>query len=243
MIIAVIPAYNEEKTIGEVVKKTKRFVDKVIVVDDGSHDRTGKIARKFGAIVLTHRKNQGFGTSIRDGLRYALRIGGDAIITLDADGQHDPSDIPKFVHAIRRGYDFVLGRRDLRKYPLIKKLGNLFLTLATDFISGTYLRDTESGFRGFSRKGLKKILPYLKGRRYEIAAETIFAVGLFKLRYTNVDVKSPIYIYGKGVGFWDGVKNFRYLLGKRKRNFKSYIQDFLFVTGRWVRRIINLIFG
>ena len=243
MIIAVIPAYNEEKTVGDVVRRAKKYVDEVVVVNDGSKDRTGKVAKKAGATVLNHKVNQGFGAALRTGMKYALRKKADVIILLDADGQHKPEDIPKFVKAVRSGYDFVLGERDLRKYPLIKKIGNLFLTLAADFISGTYLRDTESGYRAFSRRGLQKIYPYLQGRKYEIAAEMIFAVGLFGLRYTNVKVDSPIYIYGKGVGVLDGIRNFRYLLKKRKRNLKDYVQDFKFVFGRWIRRIMNKIFG
>lgn len=243
MILAVIPAYNEERSVGNVVKRAKKYVDEVVVVDDGSRDKTAIIAKKAGAIVIRHRVNKGFGAALRTGMKYALKKKAEIIILLDADGQHKPEDIPKFVKKIREGYDFVLGERDLRKYPLIKKIGNLFLTVSADFISGTYLRDTESGYRAFSYKGLKKIYPYLKGKKYEIAAEMIFAVGLFGLRYTNVKVDSPIYIYGKGVGVLDGIRNFTYLLKKRKRNLKAYIQDFKFVFGRWVRRIMNKIFG
>jgi glycosyltransferase involved in cell wall biosynthesis len=228
MIIAIIPAYNEERTISYVIDKTRKYVDRVIVVDDCSKDDTMLVAKRSGAIVVHHKENQGLGSSLRDGFAKALEISkndDDIIITLDADGQHNPNEIPKFVEKIRSGYDFVLGKRDLMKYPLRKKFGNFFLNLATNFVSGTYLKDTESGFRAFTRKALSKL--YLKARRYEIAVEIVFEVGRNELRTTNVPIDVPIYV--KGVGVWDGIKNFRYLLGRRRRTLYGYFQDVKYV--------------
>jgi len=230
MITAVIPAYNEEKTITWIVEEAKKYVDKVIVIDDASTDDTRKLARKAGAILIVHNQNQGLGTSLRDGFKKALEIGSDIIITLDADGQHDPNDIPKFIEKINEGYDFVLGERDLRKYPLIKKIGNLFLNFATNFISGTDLADTESGFRAFTRNALEKL--YLKADRYQIAVEIVFEVGRNKLKATNVPIHSPLYV--KGVGVLDGFKNFAFLLHRRERNWYSYLEDLRYVLKRFL---------
>jgi glycosyltransferase involved in cell wall biosynthesis len=233
MTVAVIPAYNEEKTIGKIIKETKKHVDKVIVVDDGSADSTPKIAKRLGVVLLKHKTNEGLGSSLRDGFKKALRMGADIIITLDADGQHDPKEIPKFVKKIRKGYDFVLGQRNLRKYPFVKKFGNFFLNLMTNFISGTYIKDTESGFRAFRSSALKRL--YLRAKQYEIAVEIVFEVGRNKLKYANVPVSSPI--YKQGVDVLDGFRNLSYLLHRRRRDLRSYVDDFKFVLRNWLGRV------
>lgn len=225
LIAAVIPAYNEEKTIYWVVEKARKYADRVIVVDDCSADDTGKLAKKAGATVIRHAKNSGLGSSIRTGIKEALKTKADIIITLDGDGQHNPGNIKQFVSAINSGYDFVLGERDLRKYPFVKKLGNFFLQNATNFISGTRLKDTESGFRAFRRAALEKL--YLKAERYEIAVEIIFEVGRNNLKAINIPIEVPIYV--KGVGIIDGFKNFMFLMHRRERTWKSYIDDVKYV--------------
>ncbi|MCD6557497.1 MAG: glycosyltransferase family 2 protein [Candidatus Aenigmarchaeota archaeon] len=237
MIIAVMPAYNEEKTIGRIIRETRKYVDKIIVVDDGSKDATAQIAKKADALVVKHEVNKGLGMSIRTGLAEARRYNPDIIITIDADGQHDPKDIPKFVDKVKQGYDFVLGSRDLRAYPFIKKVGNFFLNFLTNLVCGTALMDTESGFRAFSRRALKKIK--LQGERYEIAADIIFQVGKHELRACNVPIKSPRYIRGKGVTVGDGFRNFLYLIRRRKRSLKDYWYDLRYVVRHMARKYRN----
>jgi glycosyltransferase involved in cell wall biosynthesis len=235
--IVIIPAYNEEKTVGNIVKNAKKYAVEVIVINDGSKDKTEEMAKKAGAKVITHKRNKGLGKSLRDGFKYAIKKDFDIIITLDADGQHNPKEIPKFIKAINEGYGFVLGERDLSKYPIIKKIGNLFLNFITNIITGTTLRDTESGFRAYSKSALKKIFPYLKANRYEIASEIIFAVGYYEIKYKNVKISSDIYV--KGVTIRDGIKIFLYMLKRRKRKkIKDYIADFKYVTKKWLKRII-----
>ncbi len=228
-ICIIIPAYNEEKNIANIIKKAKKYGD-VIVVNDASTDKTAAIARKAGAKVISHKKNMGLGSALRTGFKEALKRKYDIIITLDADGQHDPDDIKKFIEKIKQGYGFVLGERDLSKYPFTKRFGNFFLGLATNFISGTDLKDTESGFRAFTKETLKKL--YLKAERYEIAVEIIFEIGRNGIKATNVPVRSPVYV--KGVGVLDGIKNFFFLLHRRERNWKSYIQDIKYVLRKWL---------
>jgi glycosyltransferase involved in cell wall biosynthesis len=226
-IAFVIPAHNEEKTVSWVVEKTKKYGTPV-VIDDFSSDRTAEFARKSGAVVVKHKKNMGLGSALRSGFEKALEMKADVIITIDADGQHDPEDIPKFIEKIKQGYDFVLGERNLSRYPFIKQVGNFFLNKATNFVSGTRLKDTESGFRAFRREALKKI--YLKAERYEIAVEIIFEAGRNKLRTANVPINSRVYV--KGVGVWDGVKNFIFLLRRTKKSWKGRAQDFRYVLTR-----------
>lgn len=227
MNVIIIPAYNEEKTIGDIIKKSKKY-GKVIVINDASTDRTASIAQNAGAIVISHKKNSGLGSALRTGFERALKMNVDVIITLDADGQHDPDDIKKFIEKINEGYDFVLGERNLRNYPFTKKFGNFFLNIATNFISGTNLKDTESGFRAFKKNALKKLC--LKAERYEIAVEIIFEVGRNKLKATNVPIKSPTYV--KGVGVIDGIRNFLFLMHRRERKWRDYIEDIKYVLRR-----------
>ena len=229
-IIAVMPAYNEEKTVGGIVKRTKKYVDSVIVIDDCSKDNTSKNAKKAGAIVIRHPKNKGLGGALRTGFSEALKRKADVIITIDADGQHVPEEIPKFIEKINEGYDFVLGERDLKGYPFFKKFGNFFLNIATNFISGTALHDTESGFRAFKTSALKKM--YLKAERYEIAVEIVFESGRNYLKSTNVPIRIPIYV--KGVGFMDGIKNFIFLLHRRERKWIDYLHDAKYVVKKWI---------
>ena len=112
--IAIIPAFNEEKTIAEVLTNTRPFIDQIIVVNDGSHDRTAEIARAHGAVVVSHVINRGLGASIGTGFEMVKRLGADVVVTLDADGQHDPSEIPLFIQAIENGADVVIGSRMLK---------------------------------------------------------------------------------------------------------------------------------
>ncbi|MBI5332359.1 MAG: glycosyltransferase family 2 protein [Candidatus Aenigmarchaeota archaeon] len=210
MIIAVMPAHNEEKCIEEIVLRTRKHVDKIILIDDASTDKTYEIARRLPVVLIRHGKNKGLGSALRSGFRKALSLAkndDDIIITIDADGQHLPEEIPKFVRKIRQGYDFVLGCRDLGKYPLVKRIGNKFLSAMTNLFSCTSLKDTESGFRAFTRRALTRL--NLKAERYEIAVEIIREIGRNKIKSANVYIDSPVYV--KGVGIRDGIKNFLYI--------------------------------
>ncbi len=213
-IIAVIPGYNGEKTIGTVIKKSSKYVDKIIVIDDSFTKKIGKIAEKDGAVVFYNRGNKGVGYSRRRGIKEALKVGGDIIVTLDDDLQHKPEDIPKFIEKIKEGYEVVIGTRKLKKYPFIKKFGNFWLTLLTNIICKTRVYDTECGYKAFSKKALKKL--NLKAQRYEIEAEIVYEIGRNKLKYTCIKIDSPL--YRKGVTITQGIKNFIYLLKRKISN-------------------------
>jgi glycosyltransferase involved in cell wall biosynthesis len=157
--LAVIPAFNEGNSIGNVVQETRKYVDQVVVVDDSSKDNTQELARVSGAIILYHSKNRGVGAAMCTGIAYAQKLKPDIVVTLDADGQHNPEDIPRLISPIMKGRaDWVLGSRFLQKSPanmsLIKNLGNKFFAFITSILAGVKLTDTQTGFRALNQKAL-----------------------------------------------------------------------------------------
>jgi glycosyltransferase involved in cell wall biosynthesis len=216
-VIAVIPAYNEEKTIKEVVLRAKKHAKEVIVVDDGSKDKTAQIAKKAGAILAQNKENKGLGYTKARGIREAAKRKADIIVTLDADLQHKPEDIPRFAEKINEGYDFVLGSRNLSKYPFIKKFGNFGLNTLTNLICRTRfkLMDTECGYKAFTRKAAESL--NITAQKYEIEAEIAYEVSKNKLRYTSIPIESPV--YRKGVTVMHGFRNFWFLIRKSVRDF------------------------
>ncbi len=160
-VVAVIPAYNEARFIGSVVLQTRALVDQVIVVDDGSTDGTGEIARAAGAIVVRHEQNQGKGRALRTGLNEARRLRPRAVVLLDGDGQHLPAEIPSLLAPIRAGEaDMVVGSRYLNnssRVPRARVWGHQFFNLLTNRTSGVHLTDSQNGFRAFSGRVLDSL--------------------------------------------------------------------------------------
>ena len=158
-IVAVIPAYNEEKTIAKVILTTSKFVSSVIVVNDGSTDLTGEIAERIGAITLHHKSNEGKGAALRNGVEYAKKEKFDVLVTLDADSQHDPNDIPKVIEPLlEKSADIVIGVRpmDSSVMPRERIAGNRIFDAMTNK-NGTKFKDTQSGFRAYTYEALSKI--------------------------------------------------------------------------------------
>jgi len=152
-IAAILPAFNEEVSIGSVVLLARRYADRVIVVDDGSSDRTAEIAELAGAEVIRHQLNMGKGAALKTG--FESLDGEMVVVTIDTDGQHDPSDIPKLVEPILKGEaDMVNGSRYIngnkKDTPFYRRLGQVVLDNATRLDSGLNITDSQSGFRAFS---------------------------------------------------------------------------------------------
>jgi glycosyltransferase involved in cell wall biosynthesis len=151
-ILALIPAYNEEVHIAGVVSGALAHLP-VLVVDDGSKDSTVQCAETAGATVLRQIPNQGKGAALKAGLRWAVAAGYEAVVTLDADGQHDPAELPSFVQAYQaRGADLIIGSRDFSQMPPIRRLANTVGRWLFSWAIGRPVRDNQSGYRLISRR-------------------------------------------------------------------------------------------
>ncbi len=204
-VFAVVPARNEEKHVAGVVKAARKFVDEVIVVDDGSRDSTAETAKRAGAIVLSHPVNMGLGFSLRTGAEAALKLGADAIVTIDGDGQHDAEEIPKLLRALAAGNDVAIGTRHEKKdMPFLKRLGNRFIFEMQRVLFGSSVRDTQSGFRAFKASAWPKLCWNSWG--YAVSSEIVKNVGLHKLRYAEVPIKTIYREEYKGTQVIDGLK-------------------------------------
>ena len=158
--IALVPAFNEEKTIKEVISRLKYVNLNSIVVDDGSIDRTSEIAKKNGAIVIRNKKNRGKGEALKIGFRYILKNlpNVENIVLVDSDLQYDPRESIKILNSLNSGkLDFVMGYRDWKKVPFRHKLGNFVWRIFFNILFYTNLKDTNCGFMGLSRNALKKM--------------------------------------------------------------------------------------
>jgi len=165
--IACIPAFNEAPTIGQVVAQTRKFVDNVFVIDDGSNDQTPLIAKAAGATVVRHDKNKGYGAALKTIFRTARIKGADVIVVIDGDGQHSPDEIPRVLEPILSGdADVVIGSRfahgNRNSIPSIRKVGLAVLNVATRML-GPRILDSQSGFRAYSRNAVDVIDPYIDG--------------------------------------------------------------------------------
>jgi len=167
MKFACIPAYNEENTISDLVKTAKRHVDKVVVCDDGSTDKTLENAKLAGAEIVTHEKNQGYGAAIVSLFDYCRMQNADVMVTLDGDGQHDPNQIPILLDTLsQHNVDVVLGSRFLdnnTSTPGYRKRGIKIITSAANFGTDFKVSDAQSGFRAYSKNAIDAIHPTEQG--------------------------------------------------------------------------------
>ncbi|MAG15588.1 glycosyl transferase family 2 [Candidatus Woesearchaeota archaeon] len=160
-LVVTIPAYNEEKTIASIIKriftvaKKLKHKSEVIVVNDGSTDRTAEVAKKAGATVYSHPKNYGLGTTFKTELEKALERKADVIVHIDADGQYLPEEIPLLLKKLEEGADLALGSRfkgKIEGMPLIKRFGNRIFSLIVSYITKMPVSDAQTGFRAFTKK-------------------------------------------------------------------------------------------
>lgn len=192
MITAVIPAYNEEKTIARVIDDAKRYVQNVVVVDDGSSDETVNVALNSGATVLKHAKNLGYGSALATGFTYFKNNGAGIMIVLDGDGQHNPSDIPRLVKPIIDGHaDVVIGSRFMNgeakaDMPRYRRFGIGIVNRAWNIASGEDMTDTQCGFRAYSRDAVEKM--EIKETNMSASLEILNQAGAKNLRVVEVPV-------------------------------------------------------
>jgi glycosyltransferase involved in cell wall biosynthesis len=197
MLVAVVPAFEAERTLGEVVSGIRAAgVARVLVVDDGSRDATTGIAERAGAQVLRHPANRGKGAALWTGFRAAQRLGARAVVTLDADGQHDPADIPRLAaaHDAER-HAVVIGVRALTAaaMPARSRLGNHVSTFFLRCLTGRELSDSQSGFRIYPIELISRMTP--RARRFDAETELLLAAISWELPIVEVPVRT---IYREG---------------------------------------------
>jgi glycosyltransferase involved in cell wall biosynthesis len=220
-VAIVIPAYNEERTIVEVLHGLNlRGFTWVIVVDDGSSDRTGALACQEGAIVLRHILNRGLGGALGTGITAALRLGAEAIVTFDADGQHDPDDIARLLEPIMAGeVEVVIGSRMLDPVgmPYARRLANWTANIVTYLLFGSWTTDSQSGLRGFSSQAAAQIRIMTNGM--EVSSEIIAEIVKNRLKHKEVPVHTLYtdYSMSKGQSFTVGLRTLRKLMLAKAR--------------------------
>ncbi len=205
-VVAVIPARNEAKTIAEVVRDTRKRVDEVIVVDDGSSDATKAEAEKAGARVFRNMVNMGKGFAMRLGVEQALARGAETVACLDADGQHNPADIPAMVKLLEGGrLDVIIGGRPLDEaMPLIMRLGNFGIWLVSWLLFGIQVKDTQSGFRVFKAARFPDLKWEANG--YEVESEMLVRMARKGLKAQEYPIKTLYRDKYKGTNVADGLR-------------------------------------
>lgn len=186
-VVAVVPAYNEEPRIAAVIRGLRALDLPVLVIDDGSRDRTAEVAREAGAQVLA-RANGGKGTAIIAGCRWAADHGYQRVVLIDGDGQHDPAEAPRLIAAALAGADLVIGKRmlNLRRQPLLRRACNRLSSILVTLAAGRQIRDSQSGFRVCDPRLLLS-LP-LAGHKYDLETEMCVLAARAGLKLREVPI-------------------------------------------------------
>ena len=221
-VLIVIPAFNEEKTIKATVNNLKEYgYSNILVVDDGSSDRTLEIIDKLDVFLVRHLINRGAGLASATGFEIAKIINPEIVVTFDADGQHNAADIEKLIEPILRDEaDVAIGSRMLIKsgMPFKRRIYNKIANMVTFIFYGVLVSDTQSGLKAFNRKAYNLI--DIEQARMEFCSEIIYKIHKNNLRYKEIAVR-PFYTkysLSKGQGFVVGIKTFiRLLLSKLAR--------------------------
>lgn len=201
----VIPGYNEARHIGKVIGNVKKEgFENILFIDDGSRDRSASAARKAGAEVLRNIVNMGKGAALKTGCDKAVQEGADFLVVMDADGQHDPEEIKLLLKALDKK-DIVFGYRTYnRNMPPVYRLGNGAINLLSSSFTGIRLKDTQSGFRAFTKTAYRKIR--WKALDYSMESEMIVRAGKSGLRYAQVPIRTKYADKYKGTTIIDGLK-------------------------------------
>lgn len=201
-IAVIIPALNAEATLPAVVAAARAQLEPVVVIDDGSSDATSEVARAAGATVLRHERNRGKGGALKTGFAWALENGFDCVITLDADGQHLPSEIPKFVRERTVGNaDLIIGGRSHLFGGMLprRRLANQFSAWSISIAAGTRITDSQSGFRLYSASLLRRLSMRTNG--FDFESEVIVRAGRAHVKIVTIPIE---------LGFVDGIATSHY---------------------------------
>lgn len=217
-IAVIIPAYNEAKTIATVIKGVAKLSVPVIVVNDGSDDETEKLALKSTKHVITHAVNLGKGAAMKTGAEYAFdRLGVEAIIFLDGDGQHHSKELPNFISELTSGEEIVFGVRSLDQgMPFDRVIGNRLVSLATKALfGGPYMPDILSGYKAFSKRAYQQLIWEASG--YEVELEIAARTSLAGLSYKNIPIQTVYVNLQRGMNILDSFSVVTHLLTLRLR--------------------------
>ena len=192
-VLVCIPAYNAESTISEAVKRCQKFADLVLVINDGSSDKTEFLAKEVGADVVTHKRNRGYGAAIKTGLIEGLKRNARVTITFDADLQHDENDIPKLIKPIMdNSTDIVIGSRFIQNDDDVKtyrKFGIKIITTLVNSFMNNHISDAESGLRAYSLDSLKELVPLLETEGMGMSSEILLKSAVCKLKIFEIPRK------------------------------------------------------
>lgn len=192
-ICLLLPAYNESKTIGQIIQESSEFISEIVVIDDGSSDETAEIATACRAVCLTNATNCGKGNALRKGFAYALEHGYELIFTMDSDGQHQPADIPRFLEHFNNTHpDILIGARatqDLRtSMPLHRRINNCLISYVGSKLCGQEVSDFQSGYRLIRDEVLRRV--HLETERYETESELLIKAGRLGFRIETLPIQT-----------------------------------------------------
>lgn len=214
--VVIIPAYNEEQAIGDLISGIQAFVGDsadIVVINDGSCDNTADIARQAGAVVISHSLNMGYGTTIQTGYKYAYIMGYDYLVQVDGDGQHDPANIPRLLEPVMNGVaDLALGSRflDADSYnpPLIRRAGMYFFGSMVSKLIGNRISDPTSGYQAMNQS----VIAFLTADSFPCDypdADVLLMLGLSGFKINEVPVR--MYANSTGKTMHSGLKPLYYV--------------------------------
>ncbi len=215
----VIPAYNEEDKVGSLVRDIRRLGFSVLVIDDGSTDGTYEVARREADVVLKNERNYGKGVALRRGITYLLeRANPDYIITMDADYQHSPDDIEKFLDCARAGKHFVIGDRmhNPEGMPFVRKGTNRFMSWLISLMVGQKIPDTQCGFRLIKRDVLESI--DMRSDKFEVESEIIIEAARRKFAIESIPIRSIYHKHHRSNihPFFDTLRFIKFILSRKR---------------------------
>jgi len=201
-VVALIPAFNAAQTLGPVLEETRKYVNNIVTINDGSKDETAAVAMRCGAEVVSHPHNRGKGAALKTGFAWALERGFDAVITLDADGQHLPHEIPKFIEAYEKtNADLIIGGRSHVFDQMLprRRMANRFSAWSISKAAGTKVTDSQSGFRLYSARLLRGVR--LRTDGFDLESEVIVRAGVGGFHVITIPID---------LGFVDGISTSHY---------------------------------
>lgn len=202
-VVVILPAYNEAKYISKVLRKIAKIPLTYVVVDDGSHDGTYEIATKFAPYVLRHKINLGKGAAMKTGAQFAFsKLHAKAVIFMDSDDQHDPTELMNFYEALSHGHELIFGVRDFsHTMPIIKVCANRFASLIVFGLFGGYIPDIPSGYKAMTKKIYEQVT--WQASNYRVELEIAVRASRAKIPFHQIPIKTIYHQHDKGTTLVD----------------------------------------